>query len=165
MTSVLMLVVFLLFVLGLFCLSGLFYNLHFFFEVFFGYFIKFSRTQGLQDRLRRQIWSGQTYCLVNGFNSLLLLHFVNDHILKLVYFLNISHQKVYKFELEFLFDDFVADVWAVYKFDKEFLELFAHLEVLYYVIMPFSENLVLYHFYFILALSEFSKFRIFLDVS
>ena len=99
--------------------------------------------------------------LLHFLLGLFLFVFAEDHGLELVYFLEVVDEEGYKFVLEFLLYHLLAYVGAVNQLYEQLLEGVAHLEVLHYVVVPFSEYLVLYHLHLLLALSVFYELRVF----
>lgn len=90
----------------------------------------------------------------------LLLHLAKHDALELLDFVEIGNKKLYKLELELLLGKFAGHVWTVNELDEQFLELLTCLEVLYHVVVPLPEYLILDHLHFVLTISILAQLRV-----
>ena len=147
-------------VLVLLLLLALLEQLHFFLQVLLQAFVHLASGNALNHSLILTLQldvlfvDGLRY-LVDGLLSLNLLDLVDDHALQLVYFGKVGDEYLYELELKLLLDDLVADVGAVDQLYEQLLELLRHLEVLYDVVVPLPEYLVLDHLHLVFALTVF----------
>lgn len=158
---VVMLVMFLLFVFVLLALPGFLDHFHLLLDFLPGVLVEFGPVVLVGLVLNGFLLVFDLDGLLDLLFGLLLLVFGEDHGLELVNFGEVVDEEGDKFELEFLLDHLLADVGAVNQLNEQFLEGVTHLEVLHYVVMPFSKYLVLDHLHLLLALSVFYQLLVF----
>lgn len=110
-----MLVVFLLLVLALL------QQLHLFLEILLQTLVHLARSNAVNDYfllLGRRGWR-QGFCdFSDGLFCIDFFHFGEDHAFKLIDFVEIGHEYLYKLELELLLDEFSRDIRAVNQLDE-----------------------------------------------